>query len=363
MKHKDLRPALSAAALLLILAAALSGCGQTAATPAPETEPAPKPEVPEPTAPAEEPLSPEDIEGTLVLYTAANEQMEALLIEGFNSRYPNVDIQRVNMSSGPIAARVLAEMANPQADVIWGLFEPYMIQLRDEGAIEPYAPADVDEIPAEFVDPDNFYFGIDLTLMVIGVNTDILEERGLPVPETWEDLVDPRFQGLIGVASPAESGTGMTIFTGLYDMYGGWDYIDQLDQNIFRYNSSGGAAGREAARGEIAIGLTYDTVVYSLANEGFPVQAVLPPKTIYSVETTALIAGAPNPDMGRLWLDYLATKDAMYRLAHFATIVTRPDVVVIEDWKPVLADLELYRMQNVYDLTAFAEEWLSRYAR
>lgn len=359
MKHSDPRPVLALVALLFLASLALASCGQPspAAPPTPAEAPVTEP------APVEAPVSPEDIVGTLVLYTAANEQMEALLIEGFNSRYPNIDIQRVNMSSGPIAARVLAEQGNPQADVIWGLFESYMIQLRDQGAIEPYAPAQVDRIDPQFVDPDNFYFGIDLTLMVIGVNTEILEERGLPVPETWEDLADPQYRGMINVASPAQSGTGMTIFTGLYDMFGGWDYIDRLDANIFRYNSSGGAAGREVARGEIPIGLTYDTVVYSLANEGFPIQPILPPDTIYTVETAALLAGAPHPEMGRLWLDYLASKDAMYRLARFATVITRPDVVVVEAWKPRIEDMQLYRLQSVYDLEAFADEWLTRYSR
>jgi iron(III) transport system substrate-binding protein len=328
--------------VLLLAALLLAGCaGQEEATPA----------------------SPEEISGTVVLYTAANEKMEATIIEGFQLKYPEINVERVNLSSGPITSRVIAEMGNPQADVIWGLFESYMGQLKEKGAIEPYAAKDVGKIDERFVDPDDFYFGHDLTLIVFGVNTDIIAENDLPEPETWEDLTDPMYEGMINVASPAESGTGMTVMTCLYDMHGGWDFIDELDKNIFQYNSSGGAAGRQAGRGEIAIGLTYDTAVFSLQNEGFPVKAVIPPNDCHTVETAGLISGAPHPELGKLFLDYLSSKDAMYRLANLVPVITRPDVVVVEEWKPKLDDLDLYVMKDTYDLEAFADEWLSRYTR
>jgi iron(III) transport system substrate-binding protein len=360
--------------LMLLSTVALSGCAP-AATPTPEVVVAPPTEVVvvEPTAiptalPVEEPtaipeVKPEDITGTLVLYTAANELMEAAVLEAFQIKYPNVIIQRVNMSSGPITARVIAEMGNPQADVIWGTFESYMQALRDAGAIEPYEPKDVDKIDPRFVDPDFFYVGHDVTLMGFGVNTDLMEEKGLTTPATWEDLIKPEFKGMVNVASPAQSGTGMTFMTCLYDMFGGWDYIDKLNENVFRYNSSGGAAGREAARGEIAIGLTYDTAILSLQNEGFPIVAVFPPNTCYTVETGALIAGAKNPELGKLYLDFLASKEGMFALGKIAPVLTRSDIVVVEEWKPRLGDLVLYTMKAVPDLEQFANDWLARYSK
>lgn len=307
--------------------------------------------------------APEEVKGTLVLYTAANEMVEAALIEGFQLKYPGVEVERINMSSGPVASRVVAEMSNPQADVIWGLYESYQQMLRDKGATEPYKPKDIDMIDSRFVDPDNFYTGHFITLITAGANTDILKEKGLPIPETWEDLAKPIYEGMINVASPAQSGTGMTIMTALYDMYDGWDYIDKLDKNIFQYNSSGGAAGRQAARGEIAIGLTYDVAVLSLKNEGFPLVAIFPPNTIYTSECGALISGAKHPELGKLWLDYMCTKDAMNRVGAMVAAVTREDIVLTEDWKPKVDKMDLYVMKKVYDLEKFANDWLARYSR
>jgi iron(III) transport system substrate-binding protein len=361
--------------IILLPTLLFSGCAP-AATPTPETAvvqateaPVEQPTEPPTAVPTEAPtaapteVKPEDITGTLVLYTAANEQMEAAVLEAFQVKYPNIAIQRINLSSGPVTSRIIAEMSNPQADVVWGLFESYMKTLRDKGAIEPYQSKDSDKVDPRFVDPDYFYVGHDLTLMGFGVNTQIMEEKGLTAPASWDDLIKPDYKGMINVASPAQSGTGMTIMTCLYDMYGGWDYIDKLHMNIFQYNSSGGAAGRQAARGEIAIGLTYDTAILSLKNEGFPIEAIFPPNTCYTIETGALIAGAKNPELGKLFLDFLASKEGMFALGKVAPVLTRPDLVIVEGWKPKLADLTLYTMKNVYDLEQFANDWLERYSK
>jgi len=306
--------------------------------------------------------APKEITGNLVLYTASNENIEAAYMEGFKELYPGINIERINMSCGPITSRILAEIKNPQADVIYGNYETYNISLKEAGALEPYTPKDVEKIDPRFRDPDGFYVGHLVTLICWGVNNDIIKEKNLPVPRSWEDLTKPIYKGLINIASPAQSGTGMTIYTGLYDMYNGWSYIDKFNKNVFQFNSSGGAAGRQVARGEIAIGLTYDAAVLNLKKEGFPLDAVFPENTLYTVEGGGLLAGAKHPELGKLWLDYLCSEDAMKRVANLVAAVTRPDIEMGEG-KPKLNELKLYKMKKSYDLEKFADEWLKRYQK
>ena len=56
--------------------------------------------------------------GELVLYTASNEKIEKVMMEAFKKKYPDINVSAVNMSTGPITERAIAEKANPQADVI-----------------------------------------------------------------------------------------------------------------------------------------------------------------------------------------------------------------------------------------------------
>jgi len=300
---------------------------------------------------------------TLIGYTAASGSVEAIYVEAFRKKYPDIEFKTINLSSGPVTSRLIAEKSNAQCDVVFGLMELYLIALKDAGAIEPYRRKEIDKIGKEFKDPDDFYVNEDLALMAWGGNTKILNEKKLPVPKTWDDLAKPIYKGLINVASPAQSGTALTIFTNLHDMYGGWDYIDKLHKNIFQYNSSGGVAGRQAARGECMIGMTYDFALLLLKNEGFPLEVVYPPKTPYAAEGSALVAGAKNQEEAKLFLDFLSSKEAMLAVGKEVTVVTRTDVTLPDAWKPQVSKIDLYKLKKGYDVTKFADEWSKRYIK
>jgi len=306
--------------------------------------------------------APQEITGDLILYTAANEKVEAAYMEGFKELYPGIKVARVSLPTGSITSRILAEINNPQADVVYSIYgETYLKILKEAGALEPYIPKDVEKIDPQFRDPDGFYVGHLVTSICWGVNKDVIKEKNLPVPRSWEDLTKPIYKGLINVASPAQSGTGMCIYTGLYDLYDGWSFSDKLNKNVFQFNSSGGAAGRQVARGEIAIGVTYDYAVLNLKAEGFPIEVIFPENTLYDFEGGGLIAGAKHPELGKLWLDYMCSKDAMKREAKIVGVVTRTDIEI--EGKPKLNELKLYKMKKSYDLEKFADNWLKRYAK
>ena len=46
------------------------------------------------------------------------------LIEAFNEKYPNVEVEVVNGSAGELEARARAEKDNPQGDLQWGGLSP-----------------------------------------------------------------------------------------------------------------------------------------------------------------------------------------------------------------------------------------------
>jgi iron(III) transport system substrate-binding protein len=308
-------------------------------------------------------VAPAHAKRTLVGYTAASGSVEAIYVEAFKKKYPDIDFKTINLSSGPVTSRLIAEKSNAQCDVVFGLMELYLKALKDGGAIEPYTRKEIGAIGKEFKDPDDFYVNEYVSLMAWGGNTNLLKEKNLPVPKTWDDLAKPVYKGMINVASPAQSGTALTIFTNLYDMYGGWDYIDKLHKNIFQYNSSGGVAGRQAARGECAIGMTYDFALLVLKNEGFPLEVVYPPKTSYAAEGSALIAGAKNPEEAKLFLDFLSSKEAMMAVGKEVTVITRTDVKLPEAWKPEVNKIDLYKLKKGYDVKQFADDWSKRYTK
>jgi iron(III) transport system substrate-binding protein len=134
----------------------------------------------------------------LVLYTASNPEIEKVIMEAFQKTHPQVKAESINLSTGPVVQRAIAEKANPQSDVVWMINDVAMNQLKAAGVFEPYEPKGA-KIPDGFRDPDGFWTAHNATIMAMAVNTKLLKEKKLPMPAAWEDLTKPVYTGL---ASP-----------------------------------------------------------------------------------------------------------------------------------------------------------------
>src|SRR3990172_10507888 len=57
---------------------------------------------------------------TITVYTAYEEDEAAAFLAKAKKALPDIDVQLLRLSTGDMAARILAESANPQHDVFWG---------------------------------------------------------------------------------------------------------------------------------------------------------------------------------------------------------------------------------------------------
>ena len=57
---------------------------------------------------------------TLTVYSSLDEDQAKALIKGFEAKHPQVKVNAILGSTAPIIARVIAEAASPQADIIMG---------------------------------------------------------------------------------------------------------------------------------------------------------------------------------------------------------------------------------------------------
>src|SRR5207245_8603947 len=67
---------------------------------------------------------------TLTVYTAVEADDLKKYAARFNEDHPDIEIKWVRDSTGVITAKLLAEKANPQADVIWGLAATSLLVLK-----------------------------------------------------------------------------------------------------------------------------------------------------------------------------------------------------------------------------------------
>jgi iron(III) transport system substrate-binding protein len=344
--------------LVLLLAACASA--ETPATPAAPGEPAAPaetepteamPEEPEPTEAMPEETGglvvPEELRGTeIVIYSSFPDEQIAEWAGPFEE-LTGIRVLNVVISSGEGLSRIRAEAANPQAD-FWLSVRGALLQdalNNDPPLIIEYKPSNVDEIAPIYQYPDSTFFtGVGTYPLVIFYNEQVLEEEGLDVPETYEDLLDPQYQGRILMPHPGTSGTAYSAITTWLQIYGeeeGWEYIRDLAPNVDQFTRSGRAPQNLVAQGEYPVGIGFFDAVYYLGVEGYPIVAVFPTPLFGEPFSAQVVAGARNEAGAKLFFDYLLTKEAQEVLPRYGTYPVRDDVAPPEGYPP-LSELDVF---------------------
>jgi hypothetical protein len=96
--------------------------------------------------------------GDITAYTALEEDDVRVYLAAFNKAKPGIKVNVLRLSTGDLAARMLAEKSNPRHDVIWGWAVTQMVDPRFLEMAEPYKPVGIDKVNPQFKDPDGRWF-------------------------------------------------------------------------------------------------------------------------------------------------------------------------------------------------------------
>jgi len=259
--------------------------------------------------------------GKITVYTALQDEQIQDYLAAFEKEYPEIKVNLVRESTGTLTERLLAEKENPQADVIWGVAVTSLLVTEWNEVLQPYAPSHLDAIRPQFRDPANppHWVGIDLWMSAFCINTEKAKKIGLPIPMSWEELLDPVYQGHIVMPNPNSSGTGFLSVSGLLQIYGeeeGWTYLDQLNENIAEYTESGSQPCKMAANGEYAIGISFGNQGILQKENGQPIKTVFPKEgSGWEIETNALVNKAYIKPAAKTFLDWAVSPNAMKEYA------------------------------------------------
>ena len=146
-------------------------------------------------------------------------------------------------------------------------------------------------------------------------NKDWFAENGYDYPTSWDDLLDPKYQGQIIMAHPATSGTAYTVLATLIQLKGEdavWDYLKELNKNMSQYTKSGSAAPNAVALKEASIALTFSHDGLQPTTEGYPIELSFPSDgTGYEVGAMALIKGGPadQQENAKKFIDFMCSAE------------------------------------------------------
>lgn len=268
-----------------------------------------------------------------------------------------IDVAMVRKSTGEVLAQIRAEAGNPKIDVWWGgTGDPHLI-----AAAEGLTVASGVDVSGQLGWPQSMTemtegraVGVHVGLLGIIYNTDILAEKGLPVPACWKDLANPAYKGEIQVANPNSSGTAYTELATLVQLFGedeGFELLAEIGANVNQYTKSGSAPGKAAARGETTIGIGFMHDMVKLKNDGFPVEIIAPCEgTGYETGAVSIVAGTKNMESAVKWVEYVLSAEAqsaglevgVYNIPSNPGAATDPDAPDMATVKLIDYDFAIY---------------------
>lgn len=210
-------------------------------------------------------------ENTVVIYSCGEGDRNETQMASMRAAFPNYDIRMHYIATGNCAARLRMEGSASEADIVLALEGGYINQVSD--SLEELSDFDGSIFCEDLRDPENRYFPFSRESACIAVNDDVLSSRGVPVPTSYQDLLDPVYKGLVTMPNPKTSGTGYNFLKSLVNTWGedeAFDYFDALSENIYQFTSSGSGPVNALVQGEagVGFGMTYHAV--SEINKGVP---------------------------------------------------------------------------------------------
>jgi len=254
--------------------------------------------------------------GRLVVY-CSNEPKACQTAVDLFAKKNDVKVEMTRSGSGSTYAKILAEKENPKGDVWYaGTLDPHS-QAGVNGLLQTYKSPMLSEIGETFKNPAtnkaNQTTGVYAGVLGYSVNTKLLKENNLSMPQSWKDLTKPEYKGLIQVASPQSSGTAYTALATLVQLWGEEDafvYLAELHKNVGQYTKSGSAPGKAAARGETLIGIGFLHDHAKQIKNGFPLELVVPSEgTGYEIGGLSIIKDARNLDNAKKFVDFMLSKE------------------------------------------------------
>lgn len=208
---------------------------------------------------------------TITIYSTAEDYRNEMAREMLNEQFPEYNIQLVDIATGTLAAKLFAEGIETDADIIMELETTYLE--RVSASLATLSDVDFSVYVDELVPEHHKFVPWYRLCGGVIVDDEALAARGLAVPGSYDDLLQPEYQGLIAMPSPKSSSTGYIFLLNMVNERGedaAFAYFDRLAENMSGqgFTTSGSGPVKALLTGEAAIGLGITYQAVEMINEG-----------------------------------------------------------------------------------------------
>jgi iron(III) transport system substrate-binding protein len=264
-------------------------------------------------------------EGKLTYYFAMELPLGQFLANTFEKKYPGIKVDIYRATSERLLTKILTEARSGKHafDVVSVNVEMFGVLQRNK-LIGQYRSASYDSFPKGFVDPQNYWTAIYYNPYTVAYNTKLV--RPGEAPQRWEDLLDPKWKGKLGMDN-----TKYAWSNALLDIMGqekAVKFLKALAAQNIDYRGSYTLLAQLMAAGEIPV-CAYNSVssIERMKEKGAPIDWVRMKSPIPASVVAAGVAGnTVRPNAAKLFYEFLVSKEGQEGYGAHDKIVARTDV-------------------------------------
>ena len=299
-------------------------------------------------------------DNSIIVYSCMEQFRNDALQEQLNEQFPDLDVYVMYMSTAKAAAKLSIEGTESDADIVVGLDNAYMSKVAEHMTdVSEYSKLEYEE---DMIVENGKFLIWERQAGSIIVNMTILEKENLPIPKTYEDLLNPIYKNYIAMPDPKSSGTGFFFLKNLVNVLGedeAFAYIDKLAANVKQFTESGSGPVKLLIQGEVAIGLGLTFQAVNELNSGNNFLIIEPEYgSPYSLTSTAMLEGRQkNADIERVF-EFIVNDYMIYDKMHGSPEkVLKEQVNSIENYPENINYADMTGIEDIEEKERLLEKW------
>jgi iron(III) transport system substrate-binding protein len=228
----------------------------------------------------------------LVVYSAQG--YDSVVTKAFQAA-TGIPVKLDDDSTGPLLTKVAAERNNPQWGLLWVDGATAFAALDQQGQLLDYSSSTaLTAVGQSLVPSDHSYVPISTTVMAALIYN---AAKAPAVPTSYQDLLQSRYKGLVGMNDPSQSGPTFPFIAGLMNQMGGQTsgvsagetYLTKLKANGLHVFPTNGDTLHALETGQIVYGLIQSSAATGEVLKA-PKSANFDAKVVYLPSSTLLPA-------------------------------------------------------------------------
>ena len=296
-------------------------------------------------------------ENQVVIYGPSD---SAEFYKTFEDRFPGIKVVVQQLQGAERDARLQAEASsgNYAGDLAVDGSTPIAV-LGNSGKCQAFSP--IMNVDKEWLPLDGKVAFVRVSIFGMVYNTNMLKKSDLP--QTWEDLLDPKWKGKVTMVSPAAGGVTAYAFAQMLtpdsqaEKYG-MSFMEKLKAQDFKYVAKDPLAPQAVATGDSPLAILVFRPFYTqIEDKGAPIDYAFPLKAdnMWTRSAVCELKNAPHPEATKLYMNWLYSPEGQEAIVKAGSYPVMPGIAGPGGLPPIDNVSLMYQLPLIEGLTDYNE--------